>query len=138
LIGFIQFSSKYLLVLEKGLLQKNQRSAENGDGCAEHITKCLLSSIKLLFCCAKAPRKINTKCSFLSDKILITASVKICQPISLCEFGVSFLTVNVAFKRNTHSCVHFVKLPDFGAINHKSEYISLYIFLSDGGIVTPS
>jgi hypothetical protein len=34
----IPFSSKYLFVFEKGLLPKNPRSAENGDGCAEQIT----------------------------------------------------------------------------------------------------
>ena len=39
LIGFLLFLIRKSFVLEKGLLPKNPFLAENGDGCADSITK---------------------------------------------------------------------------------------------------
>ena len=86
-----------MLHVENGLLQKNPLLAENGEGWADLITKCLVVSINSSFCCANAHHRMKTNHSFSSESFLITASVKICHHASLWEFGVSFLTVNPAF-----------------------------------------
>ena len=58
--------------------------------------------------------------------------------MSLWEFGEFFLTVSVAFNKNTHWVVRLLKFQDLGGSIHKSECNSLYIFLSEGGIVIQS
>jgi hypothetical protein len=98
------------------------------------ITKCVVVSINSSFCCANAHHRIKTNHSFSSESFLITASVKICHQASLCELGVSFLTVNPAFKSNTHCLAHFSRLPLSGGSIFKSVFSSLKIFLNEGGI----
>lgn len=51
----------------------------------------------------------------------------------------TYFTVKVAFNNNTPSFAQDVKLPLFGILNPGiSDANSLKIFLSDGGIPTPS
>jgi hypothetical protein len=99
---------------------------------------CLDVSINGSLDCANAHRKRNISHDFFSDNFLITSSVNVCRHISLCEAGVSFLTVKTAFKSNTHCSARFVKSQEFGLEIHKSDSISLKIFFNDGGCFTQS
>lgn len=125
-------------VWEKCLHQKNPLCTEKGDGCADINTVCLLTSIKGNLLCAKAPRSKKTKPFFFSDRIRITASVKYCQPTSLCDAGEFACTVSIALSKNTHCCARFVRLPDCGIGNQRSLCISLKMFTRDGGGLMPS
>jgi hypothetical protein len=78
---------------------------------------------------------MKTTHSFSSDIFLITASVKICHHASLCELGVSFLTVKPAFNNKTHCLAHFSKFQLSTGLIQRSDSNSLKIFLNDGGIL---
>ena len=118
LIGFFPIHSRISLNWLKGLLQKNPLSAEKGEGCADLRIKCLSVSMRLAFCCANAPRRMKTMPSFLSERVLMTASVKICHPIS-CLARVSKFQLR-------------------GGSMSRSAFNSLKIFLKEGGILIPS
>jgi len=124
--------------LEKCLHPKNHLYTLNGDGWGASNIVCLLVSISSFFFWANAHRNKNIIPSFLSEIVLITASVKSCHPISLWEFGSSFLTVRLAFKRNTHCSARLVKFQLTGGVIQQSVWSSLKIFLSDSGCLTPS
>ncbi len=126
------------LTLEKCLHPKNPLWTLNGDGCGASKTICLLVSISSFFFWANAHRNRNMIHCFLSEIVLITASVKICHQISLWEFGVSFMTVRLAFNRNTHCSARLVRFQLTGGWIPKSSWSSLKIFFNEGGCLTPS
>ena len=138
LICFFPIHSRISLHWLKGLLQKNPLSAEKGEGCADLRIKCLSVSMRLAFCCANAPRRMKTMPSFLSERVLMTASVKICHPISLWEFGLFFLTVKLALRRRIPCLARFSKFQLRGGSMSRSAFSSLKIFLKEGGILIPS
>ena len=123
---------------EKCLHQKNHLCTLNGDGCGHSNMICLLVSISSFFFCANAHHKRKITQSFLSEIVLITASVNVCQPISLCELGVSFITVRLAFNKKTHCSARWERFHFVGIDIHISAFNSLKIFLSEGGNFTPS
>jgi hypothetical protein len=89
------------------------------------MMRCLDLLISISFCWAKAPRRMKTIVSFLSDKVLITALVKVCRQISLWELAWSFLTVRVAFKRKTPCLVRGVRFHVWGIVVPTSSCNSL-------------
>ena len=137
-IPLIPCSSKYAFVFEKCLQPKNPLCTENGEGWATSNIRCFELSIRFFLLCANAPHKRNTTCSFFSEIICITASVKYCHQISWCDAGFPALTVKKAFKSNTHCSAHGVKLPIFGMAQPTSLCNSLKIFCKLGGCLTPS
>ena len=124
--------------MEKCLHPKNHLCTLNGDGCGASSTVCLLVSISSFFFCAKAHRNKKITHSFLSEIVLMTASVNVCHHISLWEFGVSFITVKLAFNKNTHCSARLVKFQLTGGVIPRSVCNSLKIFFNDGGCLTPS
>ena len=60
---------------------------------------------------AKLPQSINITGLFLLSKILITLSVNLCHPISLCDKGLFLSTVKILFKRMTPSLAQSSKFP---------------------------
>ncbi len=110
-ISLILFFFKNSLVFENGFDPKNPCLADNGEGWADSIIKCLLLVIKNFLLFAKFPHKINTRGSCLSLRRLIILSVKICQPIDLWEFGFLSSTVRLAFSNNTPCFAHEIKEP---------------------------
>ena len=62
--------------------------------------------------------------------------MNICQPILLCDKGVSFLTVKTLFKSKTPSLAQSDKSP-LSLLIPKSSYNSLYIFFKEGGNLIP-
>ena len=75
--------------------------------------------------------------SFFKFNSFIIWSVSNCQPKSLWESGLSFLTVNILFKRSTPSLAHGVKSPQSLFKIPKSSYSSLNIFWRLGGSLMP-
>ena len=138
MISFSPLLLRISLTREKCLHPKNHLWTLNGDGCGASKTICLVVSISSFFFWANAHRKTKITPSFLSEIVLITVSVNVYQPISLCELGTSFCTVRLAFKRNIHCSARLIRLPFFGGTIHTSSWSSLKIFLSEGGCLTPS
>ena len=68
---------KKSFVLENGLLPKNPRYADNGDGCADSIIKCFLFVIKYFLLLASLPQRMKTTGVLLLLIIFITSSVNI-------------------------------------------------------------
>ncbi len=141
LISYSPLHFKISFTFEKCLQPKNQVWAENGDGCGHSKTICLLVSISSFFFCAKAHRSKKITPSFLSEIVLMTASVNLCRPISLCELGWSFLTVRLAFNRKTPCLAQGIKSPVFQIFQtsfrfFRSSLSSLKIFFNDGGCLT--
>ena len=68
----------------------------------------------------------------------IISSVKICQPISLCDIGLADSTVSDAFSNRTPCRAHFSRLPVPGTGISRSVLSSLNMLNSDGGGCTLS
>jgi hypothetical protein len=66
--------------LENGLLPKNPLWDDKGVGCGDLIIKCLDSYNKVDLDIAKLPYKIKTRLDFLSESILMVASVNFSHP----------------------------------------------------------
>ena len=80
-MGLRPAASSAALALEKGLLPKNPRCAESGDGCGDSMITWRVLSTRSLFRLADDPHRMNTTRSCFSLTALITSSVKISQPL---------------------------------------------------------
>ena len=101
---------KYAFALEKCLQPKKPLYADNGDGWGLLSTKFFSEFISASFFWAYDPHKMNTLPE-ISEIFLIIWSVKISQPISLCEFGLLSSTVNELFRSKTPWSDHFSRFP---------------------------
>lgn len=81
---------------------------------------------------------MNTRCSRSSLNFLITASVKVSQPMLRCEPVSWARTVRTEFMENTPWATLRSRLPEVGIGLPKSRCISLNILASDPGMATPS
>ena len=82
---------------------------------------------------------MNTAFWHSFETIFITSSVNHCQPQPEWLFAACSRTVSVVFKSSTPSLAHFVKSPQsVGSSMPISLFISLKMFLSDGGSSTPA
>lgn len=136
-ISFILWLFKKSFVLEKGFDPKKPLLADKGDGWDDSIIRWLGLLINFFFDLAKLPQSIKTKGSFLEFRVDIISSVKICQPISLCELGFLSSTVRLAFSNKTPCLAQDISEPLFEISIPKSFFSSLYMFLKDGGKLTP-
>ena len=85
----------------KGLLPKNPRCADSGDGCADSMMVCREVSIKALFLRAALPHNTNTTCSRLLFTVRMISSVNVSQPLPWWLAGSAARTVSVEFTNNT-------------------------------------
>ena len=97
--------SKKVFVLENGLVPKNPLDADNGLGWTEVRIKWFLFVISDFFLIALFPHKIKTTGSSFSFTRDIILSVKVSQPIFLCELAWLALTVNEVLRSKTHYSV---------------------------------
>lgn len=76
--------------------------------------------------------------SRLSERVWIIASVKVSHHFPVCDMGSPARTVRVVFNKSTPCSAQRVRSPFFGVGIPISHWISLKIFISDGGFLTHS
>src|SRR5699024_10772361 len=111
---------------------KNPRYADNRLGCGDLIIWCFAVSISFIFCCAGLPHNINTTLLKFSETVLMTSSVKVSHPISLCECASPCRTVKTQCNNKTPPLAQSCKCGDF-LTQPISSSSSLYMFLNEGG-----
>jgi hypothetical protein len=74
----------------------------------------------------------------LSERVLMTASVKVSHHFPVCDMGSPARTVSVVFMRRTPCFAQRVRSPFFGVGIPRFSCISLNMFLSEGGFLTQS
>src|SRR5262249_59779747 len=101
-------SARALFAPENGLLPKNV-FADRGDGWPASRMRCFFLSINSAFFLAELPHSRKTAGFARTLMALMTASVNVSQPCSLCELAFPDCTVSTALSKSTPCEAHEVR-----------------------------